>query len=153
MLVGVLSDTHGLIRSEVLSALSGSDLIIHAGDIGKADVLEKLRAVAPVFAVRGNVDTGFWADELPHTQIVPVAAHRFFVLHDISQLATDPAEAGMAAVVFGHSHKPSIETRNGVLYLNPGSAGPQRFKLPICIARIGISATRFEPSLVVLDIR
>jgi putative phosphoesterase len=153
MLVGILSDTHGLMRPEGLDALSGSNLIIHAGDVGAPEVLEKLRGIAPVFAVRGNVDTQAWADQLPNTQIVPVGVHKFYVLHNISDLAVDPVEAGVAAVVFGHSHKPSIETRNGVLYLNPGSAGPRRFKLPICVARVEVSDTRIEPAIIALDIR
>jgi uncharacterized protein len=153
MLVGILSDTHGLMRPEALDALSGSNLIIHAGDVGAPEVLEKLRGIAPVFAVRGNVDTQAWADQLPNTQIVPVGVHKFYVLHNISDLAVDPVEAGVAAVVFGHSHKPSIETRNGVLYLNPGSAGPRRFKLPICVARVEVSDTRIEPAIIALDIR
>src|SRR5919109_521848 len=120
MLIGILSDTHGLMRPQVLDALSGSHLIIHAGDVGAPDVLERLRVIAPVFVVRGNVDTAPWAARLPDTQIVPVGTHKFYVLHNIFDLAIDPTEAGIAAVVFGHSHKPSIETRNGVLYLNPG---------------------------------
>jgi putative phosphoesterase len=140
-------------RPEGLDALSGSNLIIHAGDVGAPEVLEKLRGIAPVFAVRGNVDTQAWADQLPNTQIVPVGVHKFYVLHNISDLAVDPVEAGVAAVVFGHSHKPSIETRNGVLYLNPGSAGPRRFKLPICVARVEVSDTRIEPAIIALDIR
>src|SRR5215475_9165555 len=139
MLVGILSDTHGLMRPEALDALSGSNLIIHAGDVGAPEVLEKLRGIAPVFAVRGNVDTQVWADQLPNTQIVTVGIHKFYVLHNIADLAVDPVEAGIAAVVFGHSHKPSIETRRGVLYLNPGSGGPRRFKLPVCVAHAEVS--------------
>jgi len=153
MLVGVISDTHGLMRVEALDALRGSDLIIHAGDIGRPDLLEQLRAIAPVFAVRGNVDKQDWADKLPDTQIVSVGAYKFYVLHDISQLSMDPVQAGIAAVIFGHSHKPSTETRDGVLYLNPGSAGPRRFNLPICLARVVVSNNRIEPSLVHLNVR
>ena len=153
MLVGIISDTHGLIRPQALDALCGSELIIHAGDVGRPDVLEQLRAIAPVFAVRGNVDTQDWADKLPDTQIVSVGAHKFYVLHDISQLSMDPVQAGIAAVIFGHSHKPSTETRDGVLYLNPGSAGPRRFNLPICLARVVVSNNRIEPSLVHLNVR
>jgi uncharacterized protein len=153
MLVGILSDTHGLMRPEALDALSGSNLIIHAGDVGAPEVLERLRGIAPVFAVRGNVDTQAWADQLPNTQIVPVGVHKFYVLHNISHLAVDPVEAGVAAVVFGHSHEPSTETRNGVLYFNPGSAGRRRFKLPICVARVEVSDTRIEPTVVALNIR
>jgi uncharacterized protein len=153
MLVGILSDTHGLMRAEALDALHGSNLIIHAGDIGRVDILEQLRGIAPVFAVRGNIDTQDWADRLPDTQIVSVGVHKFHVLHDLSELSIDPVKAGIAAVIFGHSHKPSIEARDGVLYLNPGSAGPRRFTLPICIARVLISGKRIEPSIVHLNVR
>src|SRR5262249_3412267 len=152
MLVGVISDTHGLMRVEALDALRGSELIIHAGDVGRPDVLEQLRAIAPAFAVRGNVDTQDWADELPDTQIVSVGAHKFYVLHDISQLSIDPVQAGIAAVIFGHSHKPSTKTRDGVLYLNPGSAGPRRFNLPICIARVLVSGKSIDPTIVDLNV-
>jgi uncharacterized protein len=152
MLVGILSDTHGLMRPEALDALSGSNLIIHAGDVGAPEVLAKLRAIAPVFAVKGNIDTQAWADRLPNTQTVPLGVHQFYVLHNISELTFDPVEAGIAAVVSGHSHKPSLETRHGVLYLNPGSAGPRRFKLPICVARVEVSDTRIEPTIVTLNI-
>jgi putative phosphoesterase len=153
MLVGILSDTHGLLRPAALDALRGSNLIIHAGDIGRADIVEKLRGIAPVFAVRGNVDTQDWAGSLPDMQTVSVGVHKFHVLHDLSELSIDPVQAGMAAVIFGHSHKPSIETRDSVLYLNPGSAGPRRFTLPICIARVLVSGKRVEPSIVHLDVR
>jgi uncharacterized protein len=151
MLVGIISDTHGLMRPQALDALRDSDVIIHAGDIGNPDVLEQLRGIAPVFAVRGNVDTQGWAERLPETQIVSVGADKFYVLHDLSQLSIDPVTAGIAAVVFGHSHKPSVETRDGVLYLNPGSAGPRRFKLPVSIARVVVSGTRIEPAIVHLN--
>jgi uncharacterized protein len=122
MLVGVISDTHGLLRPEAIDALRGSAMIIHAGEVGKAAVLERLHGISPVIAVRGNIDTEPWAASLPESAIVAAGAHRILVLHDLSQLAVDPAQAGLAAVVFGHSHKPSIEKRAGVLYLNPGSA-------------------------------
>ena len=153
MRIGILSDTHGLLRPEVLDALSGAELIIHAGDIGAPQVLESMRAIAPVFAVRGNVDTQAWARRLPATQTVPVDKHRFHVLHNVLDLSIDLAAAGIATVIFGHSHRPWIETRGGVLYLNPGSAGPRRFKLPVCIARVEIAGTRIEPTLVALDVR
>jgi putative phosphoesterase len=140
-------------RPEVLDALSGSNVIIHAGDVGGPEIIDRLRAIAPVFAVRGNVDTPAWADTLPDAQTVPVGMHSFYVLHNILELPIDPAKAGIAAVIFGHSHKPSIETRKGVVYLNPGSAGPRRFKLPICVARVEVSGTRIEPTIVALNIR
>ena len=152
MLVGVISDTHGLLRPQAMDALRDANVIIHAGDIGKPDILEKLRDIAPVFAVK-EMYTQDWAERLPDTQTVPVGVHKFCVLHDFSQLAIDPLQAGVAAIIFGHSHKPSIETRNGVIYLNPGSAGPRRFSLPICIARILVSGKRLEPSIVHLDAR
>ena len=151
MLVGVISDTHGLMRPQALAALRGSHIIIHAGDVGAPDVLKALAAIAPVFAVRGNIDTQPWAERLPETKSVQVAAHKCYVLHDVAQLAIDPVRAGFAAVIFGHSHKPLIETRNGILYLNPGSAGPRRFNLPICLARIVVSDQSLEPSLVRLS--
>ena len=134
-LIGVISDTHDLLRPEALDALSGSELIIHAGDVGKPEILERLREIAPVVAVRGNVDTATWAEALPETQVVRIVGRSIFVLHDRSQLVVDPVTAGYAAVVFGHSHQALVETSDGVLYLNPGSAGPRRFRLPITVAR------------------
>jgi hypothetical protein len=152
IIVGIISDTHGLIRPEAIEALHGSDLIIHAGDLGKPEVIAALRAVAPTFVVRGNIDKGGWADALPVTELVEVGELRFFVLHDISQLDLDPAAAGFAAVVFGHSHAPSIETRNGVLFLNPGSAGPRRFNLPVALARVRVSGREVRPQIVELQV-
>jgi putative phosphoesterase len=150
--VGVISDTHGLLRPEALTALRGSDLIIHAGDVGKPEVIDRLGEIAPTRVVRGNVDRGSWAAALPMTELVEVGQHRFFVLHDISQFDIDPVTAGIAAVVFGHSHRPSIETRNGVLFLNPGSAGPRRFKLPVTIARVKMSEQRLRAEIVELQV-
>jgi uncharacterized protein len=150
--VGVISDTHGLIRPEAIEALQGSDLIIHAGDVGKPEVIAALRAVAPTFTVRGNIDRGRWADALAMTERVAVGELSFFVLHEISQLDLDPAAAGFAAVVFGHSHAPSIETRHGVLFLNPGSAGPRRFKLPVAVARVRVSGQELHPEIVELQV-
>ena len=134
--VGLISDTHGLLRKEALTALDGSDLIIHAGDIGKPEILDQLRAVAPVVAVRGNIDRGAWASSLPATAVVKAGSASIYVLHDIHQLGLNPAVAGFRIVVTGHSHKPSRTERSGVLYLNPGSAGPRRFRLPITVARL-----------------
>jgi uncharacterized protein len=150
--VGVISDTHGLLRPEAVSALEGSDLIIHAGDVGKPEVIAALRAVAPTFTVRGNIDRGRWADALAMTERVAVGELSFFVLHEISQLDLDPAAAGFAAVVFGHSHAPSIETRHGVLFLNPGSAGPRRFKLPVAVARVRVSGRQVRPQILELQV-
>jgi putative phosphoesterase len=151
-LLGIISDTHGLLRPKALDALRGSELIIHAGDVGKSEILERLREIAPVVAVRGNVDTAPWAQDLPETDMVEIGGRRIFVLHDRSQLAVDPAHAGFAVVVFGHSHKPLAEVQDGVLFLNPGSAGPHRFRLPISIARLWVSATRLEPEIIELPI-
>jgi uncharacterized protein len=150
--VGVISDTHGLLRPEALSALHGSDMIIHAGEVGKPEVIDRLGEIAPTRVVRGNVDHGSWAAALPMTELVEVGQHRFFVLHDISQLDIDPVTAGLAAVVFGHSHRPSIETRNGVLFLNPGSAGPRRFKLPITVACVKTSPQHINADILELQI-
>ncbi len=137
-IVGLISDTHGLLRPQALAALQGSDLIIHAGDVGTPEILDDLRAIAPVVAVRGNVDTGAWASLLPVTAVAEAGTSRIYVLHDIGQLDLDPAAAGFHAVVSGHSHKPVHTERNGVLYLNPGSAGPRRFRLPITVARLDL---------------
>jgi uncharacterized protein len=152
IIVGVISDTHGLMRPEALTALRGSDLIIHAGDVGAPDVIDALRALAPTFAVRGNVDTASWAAALPMTARVAAGALFFFVLHEISQFDLDPAAAGIAAVVFGHSHMPAIERRNGVLFLNPGSAGPRRCRLPVAVARVGVSGRELRPTIVELEV-
>jgi hypothetical protein len=151
-LVGVISDTHGLVRPQAIAALQGSAIIIHAGDVGKPDVMEELRSLAPTFAVRGNVDTSEWAARLPTTQRIEVGALSFFVLHRIAELDFDPAAAGIAAVVFGHSHRPSIQTRNGVLFLNPGSAGRRRFKLPVTVARVSVSGQRLRAEIVELHV-
>ena len=152
LVVGVISDTHGLLRPEALDVLRGSDMIIHAGDVGKPEVIARLGEVAPLHVVCGNVDQESWAAALPMTELVEVGDHRFFVLHDVAQLDVDPAAAGFAAVVFGHSHRPSIETRNGVLFLNPGSAGPRRFKLPITVARVKTSGRHIRADIVDLGL-
>jgi len=149
-LLGVISDTHGLLRPEALDALRGSDLIIHAGDVGKPEILKRLREIAPVVAVRGNVDTAPWAEELPETQVLRVAGRKIYVLHDRARLVVDPVTVGYAAVVFGHSHKAFVETRDGVLYFNPGAAGPRRFRLPITVARLRVSTELLEPEIVQL---
>ncbi len=150
--LGVISDTHGLLRPEAVEALHGSHLIIHAGDVGNLDVIERLRDIAPTFAIRGNVDKGAWAAALPATAIVEVGALLFYVLHDLGELDLDPPAAGFAAVVFGHSHRPSLATRDGVLYLNPGAAGPRRFKLPVSLARVMVSGRDLNPEIVELAV-
>jgi putative phosphoesterase len=152
IIVGIISDTHGLLRREAVAALRGSDMIIHAGDVGNPDVVKGLAAIAPTHVVRGNIDIGSWAARLPMTERVDVGERRFFVLHQISQLELDPADAGFAAVVFGHSHQPLIETRAGVLFLNPGSAGPRRFKLPITVARVRVAGPHMRPEIVELQV-
>jgi uncharacterized protein len=148
--VGVISDTHGLVREEALAALHGSDVILHAGDIGSPEVLNALGRIAPTQAVRGNNDRDEWGLSLPLTQVVELGAHLVYLLHDIADLDVDPAAAGFAAVIYGHSHKPRIEEREGVLYLNPGSAGPRRFRLPIAVARMRVSAEGLKAELVEL---
>jgi putative phosphoesterase len=152
IIVGVISDTHGLMRPQAVDALRGCDLIIHAGDVGAPEVLDALRGVAPTFAVRGNVDTAPWAARLPVTERVAAGARSFFVLHEIAQLGLNPAAAGLAAVVYGHSHVPAIERRAGVLFLNPGSAGPRRFKLPVAVARVHVSGQQLRPEIVELQV-
>jgi putative phosphoesterase len=153
ILVGVISDTHGLLRPEAVAALTGTDLIIHGGDVGAPDVIDALRNLAPTFVVRGNVDKAHWAGALPMTVHVEVGELLFYVLHDISELDLDPAVAGYAAVVYGHSHRPSIEMREGVLFLNPGSAGPRRFNLPVSVARISVSGQQLRPEIIELKVK
>jgi uncharacterized protein len=152
ILVGVISDTHGLLRPEAVDVLRGVELILHAGDVGKPEVLDELRRLAPTFVVRGNVDHGDWASQLPVSEIVEVGGRIFYMLHDIGELDLDPPTAGFAAVIFGHSHLPLIETRDGVLFLNPGSAGPRRFKLPVSVARVRVSANVLDPQIVTLNV-
>jgi len=136
ILIGVISDTHGLLRPEAVDALRGSDRIIHAGDVGAPAILDKLRDIAPMTAVRGNVDQGDWAGELPETDVLESGGILIYVLHDLQQLDLKPVGAGVAVVVSGHSHVPKQEMRDGVLYFNPGSAGPRRFKLPLSIGKL-----------------
>jgi putative phosphoesterase len=140
-------------RREALAALRGSDLIIHAGDVGGVDIIDQLSAIAPTFAVRGNVDTQSWARALPDTRVVEAGQLRFYVLHVRAELSVDPVSSEFAAVIFGHSHKPSIETRSGVLYLNPGSADPRRFRLPVTVGRVRMTGRKIEPEIVQLDVR
>src|SRR5262245_47030355 len=144
MQIGIISDTHGLMRPQALGALAGSDLIIHAGDVGKPEVLRALEQLAPTFAVRGNVDHGPWSELLPELLDVPVGGLRFRVLHRMSDLRLDPATERIDAVICGHSHKPAIEWRGDVLFLNPGSAGPRRFKLPITVARVRVAGSTIK---------
>jgi uncharacterized protein len=148
--IGVMSDTHGLLRPEALAALQGSDYIIHAGDIGDTDILVQLGAIAPVTAVRGNVDREQWARDLPETNVLEVGSTAIYVLHDLGRLDVDPRSAKFAAVIFGHSHRPSQEMRNGVLFFNPGAAGPRRFTLPVTVGRLRIIGTQLSVEIISL---
>jgi putative phosphoesterase len=143
-LIGVISDTHGLLRPQAGRALQGVELIIHAGDIGSPEVLAALEKIAPVAAVRGNTDKGDWARHLPRTQVVEVGGRQLYVLHELFALDLDPGAAGLAAVIYGHSHRPHQERQDGVLFLNPGSAGPRRFTLPVSLALLTVSPQSLE---------
>jgi hypothetical protein len=147
-LIGVISDTHGLLRPEAVQALAGSELIIHAGDVGSPGILEALQAVAPVQAVRGNTDRGAWARKLPDREVVQVGGVLLYVLHNLYELDLDPVAAGFKAVIYGHSHRPDIDRRQGVLFLNPGSAGPRRFTLPVTVARLHLQGTSLQAEVV-----
>jgi putative phosphoesterase len=151
-IAGVISDTHGLLRPEAKAALAGVELIIHAGDVGRPAILDELRQIAPVVAVRGNVDGGSWAEALPLAEVVTVGGRLIYLLHDLQALDVDPAAAGFAAVISGHSHQPEINEKDGVLYLNPGSAGPRRFTLPVTLARLSASGQGLEAKIIDLDI-
>ena len=151
-LVGLISDTHGLLRPEAIRALQGSEVIVHAGDIGKAAVLAALRAMGPVTAVRGNVDTKGWARGLPTAAAIEIDRIRLYVIHDLKELDFAPEAAGFRVVVSGHSHRPSLRKRNGVLFVNPGSAGPRRFRLPVSIALLSIRDNAVEVKLETLDV-
>ena len=152
MLIGLISDTHGLLRPEALAALSNVELIIHAGDVGKPGILERLRSIAPVVAVRGNIDKGAWAAALPSSAVAHAGDADLYVLHDVNELDLDPAAAGFAAVVSGHSHQPASCRRSGVLFINPGSAGPRRFKLPITLARLDTGANPWNLEFIHLPV-
>jgi uncharacterized protein len=147
--IGILSDTHGLFRPELGAAFEDVDLIIHAGDVGKKEVLDALKRIAPVVAVRGNVDRGTWADELSKTEIVDADNALIYVIHDVNELDLDP-RVGFKSVISGHSHRPKIVTREGVLYINPGSAGPKRFSLPVSAAHLLVRGTVLEATLIYL---
>jgi putative phosphoesterase len=149
--IGLISDTHGLLRQAAAEALRGSELIIHAGDVGKPEILEELRKIAPVVAVRGNVDTADWAMVLPETAVIEVSAARLYVLHDLHALDLDPAASGFQIVVSGHSHQPGKRVRQGVWYINPGSAGPRRFRLPVTVARLNVEQNPMEVEFVNLE--
>jgi putative phosphoesterase len=149
--IGVIADTHGLLRPEAVRLLRGSQLIIHAGDVGDPHILDELRRLAPVAAVRGNVDGGDWAKALPMTEDLMIGARHLHVLHILADLAVAPEAAGIAAVIFGHSHKPEISYSEGVLYFNPGSAGPRRFKLPVTLGRLLLTDDHLRPEIIEID--
>jgi len=152
MRIGLIADTHNLLRPEAIGALAGCGHIIHAGDVCGPAILEQLRRIAPVTAVRGNNDRGRWADALPAWETAEFGAVLVYVRHDLSEIDIDPAAAGFHVVVTGHSHRPAIETREGVLYVNPGSAGPRRFRLPVAVAALEISGNRISPRIIDLAV-
>ncbi|HVX64971.1 MAG TPA: metallophosphoesterase family protein [Bryobacteraceae bacterium] len=152
MFAGIISDTHGLLREEAVRALAGAERILHAGDIGDPEILKKLGKIAPVTAVRGNIDRDRWAQFLPVSETAEVGPSILYMLHNLAQLDLDPAAAGFQAVISGHSHQPLAETRRGVLYLNPGSAGPRRFRLPVSVARLHIEGKKLRAELVYLTV-
>ena len=147
MRIGIISDTHGLLRPEACGRLSHVDHIIHAGDIGRAEVISELRRLAPVTAIKGNVDRGEWAAAYPHSARVTIGGRSIYVLHNLKELDLDPGPAGIEVVVSGHSHLPKIETVGGVLYVNPGSAGPRRFTLPVSVAILELTGDAIRPCI------
>jgi putative phosphoesterase len=153
MKIGIISDTHGLLRPEAVAALRGADRILHAGDVGDPDILDKLGQLAPVTAIRGNIDRDLWARALPETEVLEVEGISIYMLHDLAKLDLKPEADGFRVVVYGHSHRPKLEEKNGILYFNPGSAGPRRFQLPVSIGTLEISSGRVEPKLIELKIR
>ncbi|HEY1328868.1 MAG TPA: metallophosphoesterase family protein [Casimicrobiaceae bacterium] len=150
--VGLISDTHGLLRPQALDALQGSDAIVHAGDIGAATILDALAAIAPVTAVRGNNDHGAWAAPIPLTNVLRIDDVSIYVIHDLGTLSIDPGADGHRVVISGHSHRPACTERDGVWYVNPGSAGPRRFRLPIAVGRLDIDGTAVRPRLIELRV-
>jgi uncharacterized protein len=150
-LIGVISDTHGLVRPQALEALAGVDMILHAGDIGNPTVLDNLREIAPVVAVRGNNDKGEWAESLANYEVVEVGTVSIYILHDLKELEIKP-DGIFQVVVSGHSHKPAIEERRGVLYVNPGSAGPRRFSLPVSLAHLRVEGSTVNADLIKLSV-
>jgi len=147
-LIGLISDTHGLLRPSALRAMQGAELIIHAGDVGNPAILDALRKIAPIVVVRGNVDTEQWAEALPITAVAEAGATQIYVLHDVKQLDLNPKTAGFSVVVSGHSHQPGQTERDGVIYINPGSAGPRRFQLPITVARLDLKQRPWKAEFI-----
>ena len=151
MIIGVISDTHGLLRPEAVELVRGSGHIIHAGDIGSPEIIPELRKIAPVTAIRGNIDTQAWAKEFSETEVVELAGTHIYVIHDVKALDLNPKAAGFAAVISGHSHQPKEEWKDGVLYFNPGSAGPRRFKLPISVGKLEITPGNLSAKILQID--
>lgn len=152
-LIGVISDTHGLVRPQAIEALAGADLVLHAGDIGNQEVLDTLNQIAPVVAVRGNNDKGEWAQSLPDWEVVEIGSVSIYMLHDLKQIDISPTADVFQVVVSGHSHKPVVEERRGVIYLNPGSAGPRRFTLPVCVAHLHIVDDKVHADIIELSVQ
>ena len=151
-LIGVISDTHDLLRPEAVVALQGAEHIVHAGDVGDPAILEKLKQIAPVTAVRGNVDRGPWAMKVPETNVLECEGVSIYILHDLKQLDLKPETAGFAAVISGHTHVPKQQVRNGLLYFNPGSAGPRRFKLPVSVGKLRILKGTIDAEIIPLEV-
>jgi uncharacterized protein len=151
-LIGLISDTHGLVRPQALAELKGVDLIIHAGDIGKPEVLQALKAIAPLVAIKGNVDKNGWAKSLPETKALKIGDVQVYLIHNVNELDFNPASRGYQVVISGHSHKPLIVRRDGVLFVNPGSAGPRRFKLPVALGKLRLDGRELTAELVELAI-
>lgn len=150
--IGLISDTHGLIRPEAIEALQGVDCIIHAGDIGKPEVIVALKAISPVLAIKGNNDRGRWAKTFPETKLVKTSDTALYVIHNVKELDCDPVARGFQGVISGHSHKPSVSTCNGVLFVNPGSAGPRRFKLPVAVGKLFIQNGQVKAEIIELSV-
>jgi uncharacterized protein len=148
--IGLIADTHGLLRPEALAALADSDLLIHAGDIGKPEVVAALKKIAPLVAIKGNNDTDSWARRLPETKKITLGALKLYVIHNVKELSFDPAGRGFRVVISGHSHKPVIQTKDNVLFVNPGSAGPRRFKLPICVGKLLVQGETVDAEIIEL---
>ena len=151
-LIGIISDTHGLVRPEAIEALKGVEMILHAGDIGNHEVLDMLNEIAPVVAVRGNNDKGEWAQSLPDWEVVEIGDVSIYMLHDVKEIDISPSGGGFQVVVSGHSHKPSVEEKRGVLYVNPGSAGPRRFTLPVSLAHLNVIGDEVQAKLIELSV-
>lgn len=149
----MISDTHGVLRPEAVEALRGSDVIVHAGDVGDPGIISELERIAPLTVVRGNIDTAGWSEKLPETNVLDVGSVSLYVLHNVQDLDLDPAASGFAAVIFGHSHQPLIEWRKHVLFFNPGSAGPRRFRLPVSVGKIILNNGKLEPELIELQLK